>query len=101
LPELQRLAGELGISGTGRMRKGDLVAAISARQGGSGSPGDRPADSGPSGTDSSAVPTTAVPTSTEPTSTETAGTEIAGTETSGTAASAPPPKRPTTGGRHR
>ncbi|SOD93282.1 transcription termination factor Rho [Blastococcus haudaquaticus] len=32
LPELQRLAGELGISGTGRMRKGDLVAAISARQ---------------------------------------------------------------------
>src|ERR1700709_1658066 len=34
LPELQRLAGELGISGTGRMRKGDLVAAISARPGG-------------------------------------------------------------------
>ena len=32
LPELQRLAAELGISGTGRMRKGDLVAAISARQ---------------------------------------------------------------------
>ncbi|WP_457012375.1 transcription termination factor Rho [Geodermatophilus sp. SYSU D01186] len=38
LPELQRLAAELGISGTGRMRKGDLVAAISARQvGGEGS----------------------------------------------------------------
>ncbi|MGZ4509325.1 MAG: Rho termination factor N-terminal domain-containing protein, partial [Blastococcus sp.] len=36
LPELQRLAGELGISGTGRMRKGDLVAAISARQVGGG-----------------------------------------------------------------
>ncbi len=32
LPELQRLAAELGISGTGRMRKGDLVTAISARQ---------------------------------------------------------------------
>ena len=32
LPELQRLAGDLGIAGTGRMRKGDLVAAISARQ---------------------------------------------------------------------
>ncbi|RBY96575.1 transcription termination factor Rho [Blastococcus sp. TF02-8] len=32
LPELQRLAGELGIPGTGRMRKSDLVAAISARQ---------------------------------------------------------------------
>ncbi|MGY1680458.1 transcription termination factor Rho [Geodermatophilus sp. SYSU D01176] len=40
LPELQRLAAELGISGTGRMRKGDLVAAISARQvGGEGSGG--------------------------------------------------------------
>ena len=32
LPELQRLAGELGIAGTAEMRKGDLVAAISARQ---------------------------------------------------------------------
>jgi transcription termination factor Rho len=40
LPELQRLAAELGISGTGRMRKGDLVAAISARQvGGEGAGG--------------------------------------------------------------
>lgn len=39
LPELQRLAAELGISGTGRMRKGDLVAAISARQVGAGAPG--------------------------------------------------------------
>ncbi|SDX80336.1 transcription termination factor Rho [Geodermatophilus africanus] len=37
LPELQRLAAELGISGTGRMRKSDLVAAISARQVGEGS----------------------------------------------------------------
>src|ERR1700677_2051839 len=31
---LQRLAQELGISGTGRMRKGDLVAAITERTGG-------------------------------------------------------------------
>jgi transcription termination factor Rho len=49
LPELQRLAAELGISGTGRMRKGDLVAAISARQvggesTGGGSPNGAPAD---------------------------------------------------------
>ena len=44
LPELQRLAGELGISGTGRMRKGDLVAAISARQvGGAGASNGAPA----------------------------------------------------------
>ena len=34
LPELQTLASSLGISGTGRMRKGELVAAIQARQGG-------------------------------------------------------------------
>ncbi|MGY1642514.1 transcription termination factor Rho [Geodermatophilus sp. SYSU D00703] len=59
LPELQRLAAELGISGTGRMRKGDLVAAISARQvGGSETPAAAPApraeargaDSGPATT---------------------------------------------------
>ncbi|MGY1592558.1 transcription termination factor Rho [Geodermatophilus sp. SYSU D00708] len=43
LPELQRLAAELGISGTGRMRKGDLVAAISARQTGGGSETPAPA----------------------------------------------------------
>ena len=52
LPELQRLAAELGISGTGRMRKGDLVAAISDRQvGGSGSASgasnDRPVSDAP------------------------------------------------------
>jgi transcription termination factor Rho len=32
--DLQRIAQELGISGTGRMRKGDLVAAIAERTGG-------------------------------------------------------------------
>ena len=32
--DLQRLAQELGISGTGRMRKGHLVAAIQERTGG-------------------------------------------------------------------
>ncbi|MGY1693323.1 transcription termination factor Rho [Geodermatophilus sp. SYSU D00814] len=46
LPELQRLASELGISGVGRMRKGDLVAAISARQVG-GTPGSVPAPGTP------------------------------------------------------
>ncbi|MDQ3450247.1 MAG: Rho termination factor N-terminal domain-containing protein, partial [Actinomycetota bacterium] len=28
LPELQQLAGSLGITGTARMRKGDLIATI-------------------------------------------------------------------------
>ncbi|WP_255708119.1 transcription termination factor Rho [Blastococcus sp. KM273128] len=50
LPELQRLAGELGIPGTGRMRKSDLVAAISARQVGAGSEGGAPAPRTESGT---------------------------------------------------
>ncbi|SFO38642.1 transcription termination factor Rho [Geodermatophilus obscurus] len=63
LPELQRLATELGISGVGRMRKGDLVTAISARQVG-GAPGSgpapgAPADSAPadSAPDASGAPT--------------------------------------------
>jgi transcription termination factor Rho len=34
LPELQGLAAELGISGTARMRKSELIAAIEARRGG-------------------------------------------------------------------
>ncbi|MEV4626187.1 transcription termination factor Rho [Micromonospora sp. NPDC049523] len=40
LPELQSLAASLGISGTARMRKGELISAISERQGGAaaGSP---------------------------------------------------------------
>ncbi|WP_456858946.1 transcription termination factor Rho [Geodermatophilus sp. SYSU D00691] len=47
LPELQQLAAELGITGTGRMRKGDLVAAISARQVGSEANGSVPAPAAP------------------------------------------------------
>jgi transcription termination factor Rho len=37
LPELQALAASLGISGTGRMRKGQLIEAIKERQGGNDS----------------------------------------------------------------
>jgi transcription termination factor Rho len=37
LPELQQLAGDLGISGTGKLRKNELIAAIQAKQSG-GSP---------------------------------------------------------------
>jgi transcription termination factor Rho len=44
LPELQALASSLGISGTARMRKGQLIEAITARQGGT------PASSNSSGT---------------------------------------------------
>ncbi|HEU5470008.1 MAG TPA: transcription termination factor Rho [Actinophytocola sp.] len=36
LAELRELAGQLGIPGTAGMRKGDLIAAIKERQGGSG-----------------------------------------------------------------
>src|SRR5882762_3144045 len=39
LAELRELAGQLGITGTTGMRKGDLIAAIKERQGGSGGGG--------------------------------------------------------------
>ena len=38
LPELQAIAAELGISGTGKMRKSDLVAAIGSRRSASSPP---------------------------------------------------------------
>ena len=38
LPELQQLAGDLGISGTAKMRKSELIAAIQARQSGGSAP---------------------------------------------------------------
>ena len=38
LAELQGLASSMGISGTAKMRKGDLVAAIKARQNGESGP---------------------------------------------------------------
>ncbi|MFI7417038.1 transcription termination factor Rho [Nonomuraea sp. NPDC049684] len=39
LPELQKMAAELGISGTGRMRKSQLIAAIQEKQGGASGDG--------------------------------------------------------------
>ena len=51
LPELQRLAQSLGMTGTGRMRKGQLIAAIEERQhgGGIGRRGSRLVSAGPGG----------------------------------------------------
>ncbi|WP_344894059.1 Rho termination factor N-terminal domain-containing protein, partial [Nonomuraea antimicrobica] len=43
LPELQKMAAELGISGTGRMRKSQLIAAIQEKQGGGSGDGATPA----------------------------------------------------------
>ncbi|NUW41491.1 transcription termination factor Rho [Nonomuraea rhodomycinica] len=43
LPELQKMAAELGISGTGRMRKSQLIAAIQEKQGGSAEGASAPA----------------------------------------------------------
>ena len=48
LPELQALAASLGISGTARMRKGQLIEAITARQGGpTDAPNNSPSSSAP------------------------------------------------------
>ena len=57
LPELQRLASSLGISGTGRMRKSQLIAAIQEKQGVSadGASTAAPEAAGTSGTTSAAA----------------------------------------------
>ncbi|QKT11026.1 transcription termination factor Rho [Rhodococcus sp. W8901] len=47
LAELRSLAGELGIKGTSGMRKGDLIAAIKERQGGSSAAKAAPAEAAP------------------------------------------------------
>ncbi|WP_214106484.1 transcription termination factor Rho [Acrocarpospora catenulata] len=44
LPELQQLASTLGISGTGRMRKSQLIAAIQEKQGAAAAPEAKPAE---------------------------------------------------------
>jgi transcription termination factor Rho len=44
LPELQALAGELGITGIGRLRKGQLIEAIQAKQGTAPAAGKAPAN---------------------------------------------------------
>ncbi|GAC1440275.1 MAG: transcription termination factor Rho [Mycobacteriales bacterium] len=62
LPELQALAGELGISGVGRLRKGQLIEAIQERQGtnaGAGSNGTGAAVSAPA--EAPAEPPSAAP----------------------------------------
>jgi transcription termination factor Rho len=53
LPELQRLAQSMGITGTGRMRKGQLIEAIQSKQGGQVA-GAVPAGSGGTKLDNSA-----------------------------------------------
>jgi transcription termination factor Rho len=85
LPELQRLAGELGIPGTGKMRKSDLVAAISERQVG-----------GANGTTSTPTPPAATEPTTEPTTVPTTPAEAA--VTGGVATSAAPLEAPVSGG---
>ncbi len=68
LAELQGLASSMGISGTAKMRKGDLVAAIKARQNGESGPASAapPRRAGrPAGTATSAKSTASTP-STEP-----------------------------------
>ena len=72
LAELQQVASGLGITGTGRMRKGQLIEAITAAQSG-GSTGSTARASGastsvPAGAAGTAQPTSDAPTSDAPTS---------------------------------
>ena len=86
LAQLQALAGQLGITGGSRMRKGDLVEAISAHQRGS-SVADRPVrSSSKAGADESAVAANGAAeksdSSARSSSTRTASTRTASTRTS-------------------
>src|ERR1700734_2642781 len=54
MPELQRIAQEMGITGTGRMRKSQLVEAIEARQGSKSPRGTAKKDSDQRGTSAGA-----------------------------------------------
>jgi transcription termination factor Rho len=60
LAELQGLAGELGISGTAKMRKGQLIEAIKERQSGSSAAAAQPAAKAPARRES-AAPADAAP----------------------------------------
>jgi transcription termination factor Rho len=69
LPELQSLAASLGISGTARMRKGELITAITERQsGGSPAATAAPAERAPRSRSASraAAPATSEPVKSEP-----------------------------------
>ncbi|HEV8567914.1 MAG TPA: transcription termination factor Rho [Actinoplanes sp.] len=58
LPELQSLAASLGISGTARMRKGELITAITERQNGVGRAAEAaPAEQGPPARTTNGAPT--------------------------------------------
>ncbi|HEX6968433.1 MAG TPA: transcription termination factor Rho [Micromonosporaceae bacterium] len=90
LPELQSMAASLGISGTARMRKSELIAAITERQGGTATGGTpRPR--------AEVAAATAQPREEAPAGSERAGSEQRG----GEATSAEPPAEPATGRRGR
>ncbi|MEU4425155.1 Rho termination factor N-terminal domain-containing protein, partial [Actinoplanes sp. NPDC024001] len=65
LPELQSLAASLGISGTARMRKGELIAAITERQSGgtaaAAEPAPRPRTNGSEAVAATPAPVQAAP----------------------------------------
>ncbi|TAL21266.1 MAG: transcription termination factor Rho [Frankiales bacterium] len=61
LPELQAMAGELGISGVGRMRKGQLIEAIQAKQTRAGAGGVAPAEAPAANAEPAAAPPTIEP----------------------------------------
>ncbi|MFI7126639.1 transcription termination factor Rho [Nonomuraea sp. NPDC050153] len=67
LPELQKMAAELGISGTGRMRKSQLIAAIQEKQG--GGPGEAAPASAPAAEAPAAAAAEAAPAAERPTRT--------------------------------
>ncbi|WP_430788283.1 transcription termination factor Rho [Actinoplanes sp. G11-F43] len=80
LPELQSLAASLGISGTARMRKGELIAAITERQSG-GAPAAAASEPAPRPRSNSAEAVAAAPAPVQAAPAEVAQTAAAPTET--------------------
>jgi transcription termination factor Rho len=89
LPELQTMAGQLGITGASKMRKGDIIAAIQERQAGGSAPAAAPATtsapprrraaaaSAPAASAPASVPTDSAPTVSAPADSAAAAAPVA------------------------
>ncbi|WP_432986345.1 transcription termination factor Rho [Dactylosporangium sp. CA-233914] len=99
LPELQSMAASLGISGTARMRKGELVTAIQERQAGESRPAAATTTAAPTRTRASRSAAAAAETRTEapeaewPSATEVTEPPVARTPRRATRAAGPPERR--------
>ncbi|MGI8696813.1 MAG: Rho termination factor N-terminal domain-containing protein, partial [Mycobacteriales bacterium] len=76
LADLQRIAGELGVAGTTRMRKSDLIAVIKERQNGGAPTNDTAAPHAPTAQSPTAQSPTAQPRTVQPSTTQLPATQL-------------------------